>query len=42
MASLELFGTKVMPEFLDRHETVHRPWRERQLDGVKHIINSTL
>jgi alkanesulfonate monooxygenase SsuD/methylene tetrahydromethanopterin reductase-like flavin-dependent oxidoreductase (luciferase family) len=42
MASLELFGTEVMPEFLDRHETVHRPWRERQLEGVEHVINSTL
>ncbi|MGD9891191.1 MAG: LLM class flavin-dependent oxidoreductase [Dehalococcoidia bacterium] len=42
MASLELFGTQVMPEFLERHETVHRPWREQQLDGVPHMINSTL
>jgi hypothetical protein len=42
MASLELLGKEVLPEFLERHETVHLPWRERQLDGVSHLINSTI
>ena len=42
MASIELFAREVMPEFQERHETVHRPWRERQLDGVKFLNNSTI
>jgi alkanesulfonate monooxygenase SsuD/methylene tetrahydromethanopterin reductase-like flavin-dependent oxidoreductase (luciferase family) len=42
MASLELFAREVMPEFLERHETVHRPWRERELEGVEYLNNSTI
>ncbi|MHB8575260.1 MAG: LLM class flavin-dependent oxidoreductase [Dehalococcoidia bacterium] len=42
MESIELFAKEVMPEFQERHETVQRPWREQQLDGVKHLNNSTI
>ncbi len=42
MASIELFGKQVMPEFQERHETVQRPWREQQLDGVRFLNNSTI
>jgi alkanesulfonate monooxygenase SsuD/methylene tetrahydromethanopterin reductase-like flavin-dependent oxidoreductase (luciferase family) len=42
MASLELFAMEVMPEFQERHETVQRPWREQQLDGVPFVSNSTI
>ena len=42
MASIELFGKEVMPEFQERHETVQRPWRERQLAGVTFPNNSTI
>ena len=42
MASLELFARDVMPEFQERHETVQRPWREQQLDGVPFLANSTI
>ena len=41
MESLELFCTKVMPEFKDRHE-LHQKWREEQLDGVQFPINSSI
>ena len=42
MASLELFAKEVMPEFLERHETVQKPWREQQLEGVPYLNNSTI
>ena len=42
MASIELFAREVMPEFQERHETVQRPWRARQLDGVTFTNNSTI
>lgn len=42
MESLELFGREVLPEFKERHETVHRPWREEQLQAVKHTVNSSI
>ncbi len=42
MASIDLFAKEVMPEFQERHETVHRPWRERQLAGVEYLNNSTI
>ena len=42
MEAIELFGTQVMPEFAERHETIHRPWREQQLDGVPYPINSSI
>src|SRR4051812_10733208 len=41
MESLELFAKQVMPEFQERHEQ-HQKWREQQLDGVKHPINSSI
>jgi alkanesulfonate monooxygenase SsuD/methylene tetrahydromethanopterin reductase-like flavin-dependent oxidoreductase (luciferase family) len=41
MESLELFAREVMPEFKERH-ALHQKWRERQLDGVKFPINSTI
>jgi alkanesulfonate monooxygenase SsuD/methylene tetrahydromethanopterin reductase-like flavin-dependent oxidoreductase (luciferase family) len=41
MASLELFATEVMPEFKERHPQ-HQKWRERQLDGVKFPVNSSI
>ncbi len=42
MESIQEFGTKVLPEFKDRHETVHRKWREEQLAGVEFPINSSI
>ena len=42
MESIELFGTQVLPEFSERHETIHRPWREKQLEGVPYPINSSI
>ena len=42
MESIQEFGTKVMPEFKERHETVHRSWREEQLAGVEFPINSSI
>jgi len=42
MASIELFAKEVMPEFLERHETEHKPWRARQLEGVPFLNNSTI
>jgi alkanesulfonate monooxygenase SsuD/methylene tetrahydromethanopterin reductase-like flavin-dependent oxidoreductase (luciferase family) len=42
MEAIELFGTQVLPEFAERHETEHRPWRERQLDGVPYPVNSSI
>jgi hypothetical protein len=41
MASLELFAREVMPEFQERHGA-HQKWREKQLDGVKWEINSSI
>lgn len=37
MASLELFGREVLPEFQDRHHE-QQAWREKQLDGVTHDV----
>ena len=42
MESLERFGKEVLPDFKERHETVHRKWREEQLDGVDLPINSSI
>jgi alkanesulfonate monooxygenase SsuD/methylene tetrahydromethanopterin reductase-like flavin-dependent oxidoreductase (luciferase family) len=42
MESIQEFGTKVLPEFKERHETVHRKWREEQLAGVEFPINSSI
>ncbi len=41
MASLELFAKEVMPEFKERHGK-HQEWREQQLQGVTHPVNSTI
>jgi alkanesulfonate monooxygenase SsuD/methylene tetrahydromethanopterin reductase-like flavin-dependent oxidoreductase (luciferase family) len=41
MESLEMFAKEVMPEFKERHH-LHQKWREQQLDGVKHEINSSI
>ncbi len=41
MDSLYRTGTKVIPEFKERHEA-HQKWREEQLAGVEHEINSTI
>jgi alkanesulfonate monooxygenase SsuD/methylene tetrahydromethanopterin reductase-like flavin-dependent oxidoreductase (luciferase family) len=41
MRSLELFATKVMPEFKERHAE-HQEWRRRQLEGVEFPINSSI
>ena len=42
MESIERFGKEVLPDFKERHETVHRKWREEQLDGVDFPINSSI
>jgi alkanesulfonate monooxygenase SsuD/methylene tetrahydromethanopterin reductase-like flavin-dependent oxidoreductase (luciferase family) len=41
METLEMFAKEVMPEFQERHH-LHQKWREQQLDGVKHEINSSI
>jgi alkanesulfonate monooxygenase SsuD/methylene tetrahydromethanopterin reductase-like flavin-dependent oxidoreductase (luciferase family) len=41
MDSIYLTGTKVLPEFKERHEE-HRRWRERQLEGVEYPVNSSI
>ena len=41
MASMELFAKEVMPEFQDRHH-IHQQWREQQLQGVSHPVNSSI
>ena len=42
MESIERFARDVMPEFKERHETRHRQWRERQLEGVEFTIKSSI
>jgi alkanesulfonate monooxygenase SsuD/methylene tetrahydromethanopterin reductase-like flavin-dependent oxidoreductase (luciferase family) len=41
METIELFAKEVMPEFKERHH-LHQRWREQQLDGVKHPVNSSI
>jgi len=41
MASIELFGREVMPEFKERHAQ-HQQWRRRQLEGVPFPVNSSI
>ncbi len=41
MDSLYRFGTKVLPEFKERHAQ-HQKWRAEQLAGVEHEINSSI
>ena len=42
MASIELFGKKVLQDFKERHETGHKKWREQQLDNFKYPVNSSI
>lgn len=42
MASLELFGKTVLPEFKERHEKVHKKWREEQLQGFRYPVSSSI
>jgi hypothetical protein len=42
MASIELFGRKVLQDFKERHEVKHTKWREQQLDGFRHPVNSSI
>ena len=42
MESIERFGTEVLPEFKERHETEHRPWREKRLSGLDLPVNSSI
>src|SRR5438093_276481 len=42
MESIERFGTHVLPEFKERHETDHKAWREKQLDGIDLPVNSSV
>ena len=41
MDSIQRFGTKVLPEFKERHEQ-HQKWRAEQLQGVEFPINSSI
>jgi alkanesulfonate monooxygenase SsuD/methylene tetrahydromethanopterin reductase-like flavin-dependent oxidoreductase (luciferase family) len=41
MRSIELFGTKVMPEFTERHAE-HQEWRKQQLEGLDFPVNSSI
>jgi len=42
MEAIERFGTEVMPEYKERHETEHRPWREKRLAEVDCPVNSSI
>ena len=42
MESIERFGREILPEFKERHESEHRPWREKQLAGVQFPICSSI
>ncbi len=41
MDSIYRTGTKVIPEFKERHAE-HQKWRANQLAGVEHEVNSTI
>ena len=41
MESLEMVAKEVLPEFQDRHH-IHQGWREQQLQGVTHPVNSSI
>ena len=41
MDSIYRFGTKVLPEFKERHE-MHEKWRAQQLEGVEFEVNSSI
>jgi len=42
MESIERFGKELLPEFKERHEKLHRPWREQQLRGVEFPVVSSV
>ena len=42
MASIDLFGRTVLPDISERHETVHKKWREQQLDEFRYPVNSSV
>ncbi|MEX2229372.1 MAG: LLM class flavin-dependent oxidoreductase [Dehalococcoidia bacterium] len=42
MESIDQFGRELLPEFHERHETVHRAWREQRLRGLEFPINSSI
>ena len=42
MESIELFGKEILPEFKERHEKGHVPWRKEQLSGVDFPVNSSV
>jgi alkanesulfonate monooxygenase SsuD/methylene tetrahydromethanopterin reductase-like flavin-dependent oxidoreductase (luciferase family) len=41
MDSIYRTGTKVLPEFRERHEQ-HQKWRAQQLEGVEYPVNSSI
>jgi hypothetical protein len=41
MDSIYRTGTKVIPEFKERHHK-HQEWRDRQLEGVEYPVNSSI
>jgi hypothetical protein len=41
MDSIYRAGTKVIPEFKERHEK-HQSWRAQQLEGVEYPVNSSI
>jgi len=41
MDSIYRVGTKVLPEFRERHEE-HQKWREEALEGVEYPVNSSI
>ena len=42
MESIDLFGRTVLPEFKERHEEIHKPWRASQLEGFEYAVNSSI
>jgi hypothetical protein len=41
MDSIYRTGTKVIPEFKERHAE-HQKWREEQLAGLEYPVNSSI
>ncbi len=41
MDSIYRTGTKVIPEFKERHDQ-HQKWRAQQLEGVEYPVNSSI
>ncbi len=41
MDSIYRTGTKVIPEFIERHAE-HQKWRAQQLEGVEYPVNSSI